>query len=394
MLELLYIFLGSFLGIITGITPGIHINLVAAILLTLSKTIKIDELTLIIIVISMSITHIFLDIIPSIFLGVPSEDSAAIILPAHKLLLEGKAHEAVLLTLVGTILSIGLIILISPLLIFILPKIQNILTSHIPVILILLLAFLILKEKNRFQVFIIFLLSGLLGIAALNIPNIKEPLLPLLSGLFGVSSLILSIKNNTLIPKQEFNRININIKQLKYIIIGVISGIISAFLPGFGSSQVSIICSSIIRKIESKDYLILNSSISAVNMVGSFITLYSINKARSGIAVAISTLISNFSIFKLIYIFGIILVTTFLATILTVFFSRIFAKIISKVNYKVLCISIILIITVLVLIMSKLIGLIILITSTSLGVYSQLKEVNKNHLMGCLVIPVLLYFLL
>src|SRR3989344_2463704 len=170
--ELISILIGCILGIMTGLTPGLHINLIASIMLALSNFLLkyTSDLNLIIIIISMSITHLFLDTIPSIFLGVPNEDTAIIILPAHKLLLEGKAQEAVFLSLLGTLFSIIII--------------------------------LILKEKQRFLTLTIFLFSGTMGFIILNTPNIKEPLLPLLAGLFGLSSLILSIKNNTKIPKQ------------------------------------------------------------------------------------------------------------------------------------------------------------------------------------------------
>jgi putative membrane protein len=393
--ELFSILIGCILGIITGLTPGLHINLIASIILTLSNFLLkyTSDINLIIIIISMSITHIFLDTIPSVFLGVPTENSAVTILPAHKLLLEGKAHEAIILSIIGTLFSIILICTFIPVLIFIFPKLNLFLKDHIHIILILLTIVLILREKNRFLTLTIFLLSGTLGIITLNIPNIKEPLLPLLSGLFGLSSLILSIKNKTKIPEQITNNFKIEVKKIKFIFIGFLAGLVSAFLPGLGSSQTSVLTSSLIRKIESKDFLILNSSINAVNFIGSFITLFAINKARNGIAVAVSKL-TELTSAKLLLVISIILITTFIAVVLTIFFSRIFSKLITKINYQKLCLSIIILITILVMIISKPIGLLILITSTSLGIYAQLKEVNKNHLMGCLLLPVILYFII
>lgn len=387
---------GCILGVITGLTPGIHINLVSAMIVIFSeKLLKYLEIQdLIVLIVSMSITHLFLDIIPSLFLGVPSPDNVSTILPSHKLLLEGKAKEAIILTLIGTIFSIIFVILFSPLIIIALPTIQTFLKEHIHIILILLSLFLILKEKNKLQTFIIFSLSGILGILTLNLPNLNEPLLPLLSGLFGLSSLILSIKNNTKIPTQDFkNKINCNLK-INLILLGLLSGIISAFLPGLGSSQVSVLISSAIKKIESKDYLILNSSINTTNMIVSFLTLYSIKKSRNGIVVSVSELIPNFNLNYLILTISIILITLPIATFLTIIFSKLFSKLIIKINYKKICILIILIITILVFLISKYVGLIILITSTSLGIYAQLKDVNKNHLMACLLLPVILYFII
>ena len=72
-------------------------------------------------------------------------------------------------------------------------------------ILLSVLAIMVFTEKKKFSAFFVFLLSGFLGLTVLNM-EIKEPLLPLLSGLFGSSMLILSIKDKIKIPKQEITK--------------------------------------------------------------------------------------------------------------------------------------------------------------------------------------------
>src|SRR3989344_5244679 len=94
---LVFISLGILAGIVTGLTPGIHINLVS--LLIISSTPALMDYTtplmLGIMIVSMAVTHTFLDAIPSIYLGAPDPDTILNILPGHKLLLEGKGFEAV-----------------------------------------------------------------------------------------------------------------------------------------------------------------------------------------------------------------------------------------------------------------------------------------------------------
>jgi putative membrane protein len=67
--------LGIFAGTITGLIPGIHINLVGAIILSYATSIlfPINPLYLIVFVASMAITHTFMDFIPSVFLGCPTQ---------------------------------------------------------------------------------------------------------------------------------------------------------------------------------------------------------------------------------------------------------------------------------------------------------------------------------
>ena len=95
---------GIFLGILTGITPGIHINLVASVLVAYSFYILkiLDPITIAIIIVAMTVTHTVFDIIPSTLLGIPNTENLSMLLPAHKLTLEGKSKVAIWYGLIGT----------------------------------------------------------------------------------------------------------------------------------------------------------------------------------------------------------------------------------------------------------------------------------------------------
>ena len=83
-----------------------------------------------------------------------------------------------------------------------------------------------------------------------------------------------------------------------------------------------------------------------------------------------------------------------MAAILTLQLSKVFARWIVKVNYARLIYGIIIFITVLTLYFDGIIGLIILGTATAIGLVASSWGVGKNHLMGCLILPVILYFVL
>ncbi|MCD6383893.1 MAG: tripartite tricarboxylate transporter permease, partial [Thermoplasmata archaeon] len=114
---LLFTLLGVSLGVMTGLIPGLHVNTVAILLLTASPALAaallplssmgIDPLLIPILVastvVAVSITHTFLDFIPSTYLGAPEEETALSVLPAHSLLLEGKGYRAVYLSALGSI---------------------------------------------------------------------------------------------------------------------------------------------------------------------------------------------------------------------------------------------------------------------------------------------------
>ena len=98
------LFLGILIGIITGLVPGIHVNLVATTLFAISPILLnyFEPLSLAVFIISLSLTHSFLDTIPSIYLGAPENENALSVLPGQKMLLRGEGYQAVKITILGT----------------------------------------------------------------------------------------------------------------------------------------------------------------------------------------------------------------------------------------------------------------------------------------------------
>jgi len=393
MMDILFATLiGLLAGTFTGLTPGVHINLVSSFIITNLSFFTFQPLILVAFIVSMSITHTFLDFIPSALLGAPDADTALSVLPAHRYLLKGHAYEAIKLTVIGSLFSIILAVVLSPGIIYTIKIYYPFLQRNIPYLLIIISALLIMREKARFWALFTFTLSGTLGLIVLN-SNISQPLLPLLSGLFGTSLLLLSYKNKTKIPKQEVTKLKLKKRTLFKALLAIITpSIFTSFLPALGSSQTAIIGSQLF-KTKTKSFLIMIGGINTFEMLMSFLALFMLNKARSGSAVAISKIISPYPSY-FIFVVAITLITAGLATMLTLIVSRIAIKQIQKVNYQKLCFFVLLFLSLVVLSFSGLIGFVVLIVSTSIGLIPSLAKVNKNHLMGSLILPTILYFLI
>lgn len=395
---LIAILVGCLFGIITGLTPGIHINLVALLAFSASPFLLqyTSPLIISVFIIAMSITHSFLDALPSIFLGAPDADQALSVLPGHKLLLKGRGYEAVMLTAVGSLFAVIFSIALAPLLIPLVKFAYPIIKDYIPYILIIASLWLIFREhKSKVWPAFLFIMSGTLGIAIFNIPTLKQPLLPLLSGLFGISILFMSIFEKTKIPTQKITKPNIKtIETTKTMSAGFFSSILCGFLPGVGASEAAIIASAPLKKITPEYFLILVGAINTIIMVFSFIALYTIDKARNGSVVIISKIMESINFNDFIIFLITALVTAFIAYFLTKRLSLIFSSIITKINYQKLCIGIILFIVVLVTVLTGPMGLLVLVVSTTLGIIPSIVGIGKNHMMGCLILPVILYFLL
>src|SRR3989344_9229703 len=99
--QFIVIAIGVLVGSLTGVTPGIHLNLVALLTFSVAPVLLqyISLPSLCIFIIAMSITHTFVDAVPGMYLGAPSEAEALSVLPGHRMLLKGLGHQAVLCTI-------------------------------------------------------------------------------------------------------------------------------------------------------------------------------------------------------------------------------------------------------------------------------------------------------
>ena len=406
---ILFLVFGIFAGTVTGLIPGIHINLIGAILVSLSVSLfySVNSIYIVVFIVAMAITHTFVDFIPSVFLGCPDTDTELSILPGHELLKQGKGYEAILLTCYGSLAAIFILVLIFLPSVFIISKTYNFIEFLIPFLLILISSLLIFSEKNKFSALLVFLLAGFLGLSVLNMTeNSDKLLLPLLTGLFGSSSLLISIKNKFEIPKQKITKVKTKI--LRPLMGAVIASPLCSFLPGLGSGQAAIIGNSISNsklkifsvsdknqtQTDKKEFLVLLGATNTLVMGFSFITLYIISKTRTGAAVAVQQISGSLSLNLLIFILGIILISGIISFFLAIFLAKFFSQRMEKINYAHISLVTLLLLVIVVILFSGFIGLAVLIASTFTGIYSISLGVRRTNMMGCLMIPTIILYLI
>lgn len=386
---------------LTGLTPGVHVNLVSVLLISVSGYLLgiASPITLAVFIIAMAITHTFLDSIPSIFLGAPDADMALGVLPGHRMLLEGKGYEAVKLTVIGSLLALIATLFLIPIMIPFVPKIYSFIQPYIGYILIFVVVYMIIQEKKIDKITwssFVFFISGILGIIVLGWNNLNQPLFPMLSGLFGISTLLVSLLQNTKIPKQNITEtIEVGFfEKVRAVGAAVFSGSLTGLMPGLGAAQAAIIAMQLVGNISVYGFMILIGGINTVNFTFSLVTLFTLQKARNGAVVAILEIVKKISFEQLLIFLFAALVAGCIAALLALFFAKIFSKLIVKLNYRKLVIGIISFITIMVIYFSGIIGLLILITSTAIGIIPGLLGVKRSHAMGCLLLPVILFFVI
>lgn len=396
-LIVLSILLGILFGIITGLVPGIHINLVASILLVnfvfLSTFAQIQHI--IIFIIAMGTTHSFVDFIPSVLFGVPSPDTAMSVLPAHQLVLEGKAYKAIFLSSIGSLCGMFFSYVTAPLFFFSLETVYESIKAYIPYVLCFALISLVLLEKKPIKIFwacIIISFSGGLGMLVLNTSMIDDPLLILFSGLFGTAAIYMSLKDeNSRFPKQDFSLgFKVDRYFLKSIAVGGVCSTVCSISPGIGNAQAGTLAALFFRKIEAETFIVVVSAINTINFILSFLTFYLIDRARNGSVFVISQIVDTISLEDMTIYFIVIFIVAILSLFITLYIGKFFIRTIEKINFKIINYSILGFLILLIAYMTGFYGLLILIASTFLGILCVSVNVRRVHLMAVLLVPVIL----
>ena len=442
LLVILFCVLGVLTGIATGLLPGLHVNNIALILLSLSGAIIAtfsflfeygisEEFILVLIciyIISTSISHTFHDVIPSTFLGAPDGDMALSVLPAHSLLLEGKGYEAVALSAMGSYGAILFCFLLILPIRFIIGSPLFFYESLREIMLFVLIAISILMigtEKSKIDDFgkkgiapsivgmlfatFVFFLSGIFGIVIFEVPvdspiGLSSPVLfPALAGLFGTPTLLTSLMTKPVIPKQiikppVLNRKTKNSSTLS-VMTGSLGGILVSIIPGITSATGTILAMNA-RGESSKRQTII--TLSAVNTACAFfvvVVMFVILRSRSGATLAAMELMSVAEWTTLLmpanlaYLLIALLLGGTLSYFLTLKVGKIFARRFANVPYALIVKLTIALIVILVFLFTGIIGILILVVATLIGLLPVEWGVRRSHCMGILLIPIILYFL-
>ncbi len=278
----------------------------------------------------------------------------------------------------------------------------------------------------------VFLLAGLLGVALLStpgmtsrnlflfeIPSVDQStilLFPLFTGLFGLSTLILSMMDAPKIPEQKLDnvRVKLNLRQQTKGVVSGCAASSASWFPGV-SAAISTIISVFLHKgseekdlenpeseTETQQFLVsvsaVNTSVALFNLMALFVIL----KSRSGAMKSVEGIMANnLTVWEPLtnvpLALSALLLSALIAAIVSIFlalfFGKLFAKHCSRINYTRLVRGVIVFLVVMVLLFSGVLGLMILVISTCVGMIPPLIGVKRVHLMGCLIIPVILFFL-
>ena len=396
MLDLiLSLLIGIIFGIVAGLMPGLHPN--NTIPMILGMSFLFGPLSTAIILVTSGVSNSFINFIPSILLGAPEDATALGVLPGHKLLMEGRGYEAIKLCVIGSLGGILFAVLTLPLFVFVIPTVYELIRPHVHWLLVAVIGYMILSEKgkNKFLGLFVFLLSGFLGLVVLN--NFADSaLFPLLTGLFGLPMLMISIFEKTSLPEKfSYEEERMESKNiLSCISIGSLGGVIAGLLPGLGATQSTMLTQQAFGKKEGdgREFLLSIGAITTCDIVYSILALWLISNPRSGIAVGVSKLL-EVGFEETMFFIAFIIITAGISTFLTLKMTKISLNLLRKINYQRLCLYTTIFLFALTLVFSGIIGMLILIVSIAVGMIPNVLNIRRTYGMGCLILPCILFFM-
>jgi len=259
-----------------------------------------------------------------------------------------------------------------------------------------------------FAAFVLFI-SGLFGLLIFNM-QVESPiglpapvLFPALAGLFGMPTLLSSLVTKPAIPEQKIEPLMLNQIEKKASVVsimtGSIAGIFVSLIPGLTTATGTVLAMTVREKSSTEQTIV---TLAAVNTAASFfviIVLFVLLKARSGVTIAINTLLPAVAWVDLAmpstlaYLLMFLVLSGCISYFSTLYFARLFAEKFSRIPYTALVGFTVLFIVVLVVLFTGILGLVVLFAATSIGFLPICWGVRRSQCMGVLLIPIILYFL-
>lgn len=328
--------------------------------------------------------------IASAFLLYPSQSQSASVLPAHSMLLEGNGLLAFGLMLRSAFLAIAVSVLISPLVAVSLPLVFSIAKPITGYVLLALVAIALFSEKNFQRAgkgLFVFALAGAFGFLILSLPLLKQPLLPLLAGLFGMPALLQSFSSAKEIPEQK--KTTEIVVDGRLVFLGVLLGAFSSVLPAVSPAVLAALLFVFMESTPLR-FLVAASATAASKTFFDFIAVFAIGKARSGAAAFVSQ--NAFLSWQTLALFLAAGIVAFaIACLASLAIAKFAARELPKTGRLAAPFLLILAVAA-IFAFEGFAGLFVLAIATCIGLLPLLLGVKRSYSMGSLLLPSMLYF--
>lgn len=317
---------GALLGCVTGLLPGLHSNnmaafvggnpgllLAAATLGSLAVGGEGWALVASAAVVACALAHTVANIVPSVFLAVPDEDTALSVLPGHRMAMAGRGREALHVSVASSLAALSLaVVLVVPLRLLMGPPgdLYEWLGPWIGPILLAISSLMVLKEVwkaggpgcsagrvSGFEATVVLLAAGVLGHLTLFGAGLVAPLF---IGLFGIPTVVIALvgTDSARAPDQVGDRRCSKNLPWTAILRGAMAGTLVGWFPGVSSAQATTMVATgnasggDAEEEGARRYIAGVSAVNTANAVFTMVALAVLLRVRSGAASAVDGLMA------------------------------------------------------------------------------------------------------
>ncbi len=293
---------GTLIGSLTGVLPGLHVNTVAPLVLllvlggALPGPSDVATTAAVLLILCVAVVHTILNVVPTVAAPIPDEGNALVLLPIQRMASEGRAIQALRLSvrsswLGGTLAAlVALAVLLAwpggaP------PLPPAFIRTSVTGILVL----LILRHPRPGPSLVVFFLSGAAGFLLLGV-SLRGPfggdgsiLLPVFSGLFALPMLLVAILTPTppgaasYVERDAVERAPSPLAGLT----GTLCGLLVAALPGLTTATAGSFGRALRRPRDDAEDVAMLSAVDTANVVGNSAALLVWGATRSGASAAV-----------------------------------------------------------------------------------------------------------
>jgi putative membrane protein len=287
---------GIALGMLSGLTPGLHVNNLALLLASVAPAVPGPPRLVGAAILAAGVVHSFLDAVPALALGVPDAAMAATALPGHRLVIAGRGREAIRLSALGSGLAVAFAVPLAIPVTRGMTVAYPVIRAHLSVVLAGVVAFLLLTEGSLRALLggtTAFLGSATLGHATLDLSpaaplSAGGMLTPLFAGLFGAPVLVEALSGSG-VPEQDDTTVATSRRSVgSTALAGSLAGAIVGYLPGVSAAVAAVVSLAVAPgSTDARGFVVATSGVNTANTIFALFALSALGTPRTGVMVAL-----------------------------------------------------------------------------------------------------------
>ena len=412
---------GCLIGMLVGCLPGLHVyNLLALGVVVMQQCGAVAAEPVLIGAVTGSLVGFAIaSTIPSIFLAAPDESALFTVLPGQDFLMRGRGLQAVWLTTWGGIW--GLILLagvVWPLAMRVLPALLPVVRPHFHWMLWCTIAFMLMSEwpkgghcgqggwwrfadgwKSPGMGLVTFFLAGLLGMILFYRPPLRletsfQNLMPAFVGLFTIPGLLMNLFSRMEIPAQmqKISFAGQGRLTAPGVLAGLMGGLFAVLVPGVTGGVGGMLAGHAVAQRDGRVFLISQGVCRVVYFIGGWLLFFApgVRLTRGGAAGMMSGFTWQGDLRNYIWVLAAVLIAGTLACVCVIPAARGMLRVIRRTGYRRISLVTLLVAIGLVWVMTGVMGLLVLLTATGIGLLPLLCGARRMNALGVILLPLAL----